>query len=108
MEGSLTLIILPLGEGRADSMSGRSGARARELIPSVKSHWFIPYELTAYTGHVVVTFRVAKDGSIHDLAIKKPSSVIGFNKVAIEALRSVQNAPALQAETGRARPPCPG
>ena len=78
-----------------DSKGADFGPWLRQFIPRLKSHWFLPYALTAYTGHVVVTFRVAKDGSIHDLALKEPSSVTGFNKAAMEAVRGVQKAPPL-------------
>lgn len=78
-----------------DSKGVDFGPWLREFIPNVKRHWFIPYALMAYTGHVVVTFRVAKDGRIQNLALKKPSSETGFNEAAMEAVRAVQNAPPL-------------
>ncbi len=71
-----------------DSKGVEFGPWVRRFIAQVKRNWFIPYAAMSNKGHVVVTFNVHKDGSITDLSIAGPSSIVPFNNAAYGALSS--------------------
>ena len=71
-----------------DSKGVEFGPWIRRFIAQVKRNWFIPYAAMSNKGHVVMTFNVHKDGSITDLNVQGPSSVVPFNNAAYGALSS--------------------
>ena len=80
-----------------DTMGVEFGPWVRLFIAAIKRHWFIPYEATQYKGHVVVTFRVRKDGTIDGLSLKEPSTVAAFNDSALAAISAVKRTDPLPA-----------
>jgi TonB family protein len=59
----------------------------RGFLARVRSHWFITSSAVSQSkGHVVITFRVQKNGDITDLLVREPSSVAAFNDSAYRAV----------------------
>lgn len=69
-----------------DTKGVEFGPWVRRFVAQIKRNWFIPYAAMALKGHVVLTFYVNKDGSITELAVPGPCSVVAFNNAAYNAL----------------------
>ena len=61
----------------------------RGFTEQVRRHWFVPRAALQRAGHVVVTFRVFRDGRIDGLAVKEASEVDEFNHYALRAIADV-------------------
>jgi TonB family protein len=63
------------------------GPWLRRFIAQIRRNWFVPYAAMSLRGHVVLSFRVHRDGSITDLQIMAPSTIDAFTKSAFNAVK---------------------
>jgi TonB family protein len=71
-----------------DSKGVEFGPWLKAFVAQVRSNWMIPVRVMTEKGHVVVTCRVRKDGTIVDISLVGRSSVNEFNLSARNALAS--------------------
>jgi TonB family protein len=69
-----------------DSKGVEFGPWLKAFVAQVRSNWMIPQRAMAEKGHVAVTCRIRKDGTIVDISVAGPSSVEVFNLSARNAL----------------------
>ena len=69
-----------------DTKGVEFGPWLKRFVAQVRSNWMIPQGAMTEKGHVVVTCRVRKDGTIVDVSLAEPSSVNVFNLSARNAL----------------------
>jgi len=81
-----------------DTKGVEFGPWMRGFIATLKRQWTIPYAEMANRGRVVVTFRIAKDGTIHSPAISQACGVEAFNRAALNAVASLKRAAPLPRE----------
>ncbi|HEX9368605.1 MAG TPA: TonB family protein [Vicinamibacterales bacterium] len=63
------------------------GPWLRRFVAQIRRNWFVPYAAMSLRGHVVLSFKVHRDGSITDLQIMQPSSIDAFTKSAFNAIK---------------------
>jgi outer membrane biosynthesis protein TonB len=63
------------------------GPWLRRFIAQIRRNWFVPYAAMSLRGHVVLSFKVHRDGSITDLQIMQPSSIDAFTKSSFNAIK---------------------
>lgn len=63
------------------------GPWLRRFVAQIRRNWFVPYAAMSLRGHVVLGFKVHRDGSITDLQIMQPSSIDAFTKSAFNAIK---------------------
>ena len=71
-----------------DTKGVEFGPWLRRFVAQIRRNWFVPYAAMSLRGHVVLSFKVHKDGTITDLQIMKPSAIDAFTKSAFNAIRS--------------------
>ena len=64
----------------------------KRFIAAVRHNWKVPTDQLMQSGQVVVTFKVAKDGTISDIALLRRSRVESFNTFATQALKATDPA----------------
>jgi TonB family protein len=70
-----------------DTKGVEFGPWLRRFIAQIRRNWFVPYAAMSLRGHVVLAFKVHKDGSITDLAVMQPSAIDAFTKSAFNAIK---------------------
>ena len=70
-----------------DTKGVEFGPWLRRFIAQIRRNWFVPYAAMSLRGHVVLSFKVHKDGSITDLQILKPSAIDAFTKSSFNAIK---------------------
>jgi TonB family protein len=70
-----------------DTKGVEFGPWLRRFIAQIRRNWFVPYAAMSLRGHVVLSFRVHKDGSISDLQVMKPSAIDAFTRSAFNAIK---------------------
>ena len=70
-----------------DTKGVEFGPWLRRFIAQIRRNWFVPYAAMSLRGHVVLSFKVHKDGSITDLQVMKPSSIDAFTRSAFNAIK---------------------
>ena len=70
-----------------DTKGVEFGPWLRRFVAQIRRNWFVPYAAMSLRGHVVLGFKVHKDGSITDLQIMKPSAIDAFTKSAFNAIK---------------------
>ena len=70
-----------------DTKGVEFGPWLRRFVAQIRRNWFVPYAAMSLRGHVVLGFKVHKDGSITDLVVLQPSSIDAFTKSAFNAIR---------------------
>jgi len=63
------------------------GPWLRRFIAQIRRNWFVPYAAMSLRGHVVLSFKVHRDGSITDLHVMKPSAIDAFTKSSFNAIK---------------------
>ena len=63
------------------------GPWLRRFVAQIRRNWFVPYAAMSLRGHVVLSFKVHRDGSITDLQITQPSSIDAFTHSAFNAIK---------------------
>jgi TonB family protein len=63
------------------------GPWLRRFVAQIRRNWFVPYAAMSLRGHVVLSFKVHRDGSISDLQIMMPSTIDAFTKSAFNAIK---------------------
>ena len=63
------------------------GPWLRRFIAQIRRNWFVPYAAMSLRGHVVLSFKVHRDGSITDLQVMKPSAIDAFTKSSFNAIK---------------------
>jgi TonB family protein len=63
------------------------GPWLRRFVAQIRRNWFVPYAAMSLRGHVVLAFKVHRDGSITDLQILQPSTIDAFSKSAFNAIK---------------------
>jgi TonB family protein len=63
------------------------GPWLRRFIAQIRRNWFVPYAAMSLRGHVVLAFKVHRDGSITDLQVMQPSAIDAFTKSAFNAIK---------------------
>jgi len=63
------------------------GPWLRRFVAQIRRNWFVPYAAMSLRGHVVLSFKVHRDGSITDLQINQPSSIDAFTKSSFNAIK---------------------
>jgi TonB family protein len=81
-----------------DSKGVEFGPWLARFIAQVKSNWFVPDAAMVMSGHVVLQFNVHRDGTISDLRIGQPSTVMAFTNAAMTAIKLSNPTMALPAE----------
>jgi TonB family protein len=71
-----------------DSKDVEFGPWLRRFIATVKRNWVMPLAVMTTKGHVVVTFKVRKDGRITDINVSVPAGEQTFNTAARAAIES--------------------
>jgi TonB family protein len=71
-----------------DTKGVEFGPWLRRFVAQIRRNWVVPYAAMSLRGHVVLSFKVHKDGTITDLQILKPSAIDGFTKSAYNAIFS--------------------
>ena len=71
-----------------DTKGVEFGPWLRRFVAQIRRNWFVPYAAMSLRGHVVLSFKVHKDGSITDLQIVQPSAIDAFTKSAFNAIKS--------------------
>ena len=71
-----------------DTKGVEFGPWLRRFVAQIRRNWFVPYAAMSLRGHVVLSFKVHKDGSITDLQIMQPSAIDAFTKSAFNAIKS--------------------
>ncbi len=59
----------------------------KRFIAAVRHNWKVPTDQLMQSGQVVVTFKVAKNGAISDIALLRRARVESFNTYATSALK---------------------
>ena len=70
-----------------DSKGVDFGPWLRRFIAQIRRNWFVPYAAMSLRGHVVLSFKVHRDGSITELQVNQPSSIDAFTKSAFNAIK---------------------
>lgn len=70
-----------------DTKGVEFGPWLRRFVAQIRRNWFVPYAAMSLRGHVVLGFKVHKDGSITDLVVLQPSSIDAFTKSAFNAIK---------------------
>jgi TonB family protein len=70
-----------------DTKGVEFGPWLRRFVAQIRRNWFVPYAAMSLRGHVVLSFKVHKDGSITDLQVMQPSAIDAFTKSAFNAIR---------------------
>lgn len=70
-----------------DTKGVEFGPWLRRFIAQIRRNWFVPYAAMSLRGHVVLSFKVHKDGSITDLQVMKPSAIDAFTKSSFNAIK---------------------
>ena len=70
-----------------DTKGVEFGPWLRRFIAQIRRNWFVPYAAMSLRGHVVLSFKVHKDGSITDLQVMKPSAIEAFTRSAFNAIK---------------------
>jgi len=70
-----------------DTKGVEFGPWLRRFIAQIRRNWFVPYAAMSLRGHVVLAFKVHKDGTITDLQVLKPSAIDAFTKSAFNAIK---------------------
>ena len=70
-----------------DTKGVEFGPWLRRFIAQIRRNWFVPYAAMSLRGHVVLGFKVHKDGSITDLQVMKPSTIDAFTRSAFNAIK---------------------
>ncbi|HYT69182.1 MAG TPA: TonB family protein [Vicinamibacterales bacterium] len=70
-----------------DTKGVEFGPWLRRFIAQIRRNWFVPYAAMSLRGHVVLTFKVHKDGSITELQVMQPSAIDAFTKSAFNAIK---------------------
>lgn len=70
-----------------DTKGVEFGPWLRRFIAQIRRNWFVPYAAMSLRGHVVLSFKVHKDGSITDLQVLKPSAIDAFTKSSFNAIK---------------------
>jgi outer membrane biosynthesis protein TonB len=63
------------------------GPWLRRFVAQIRRNWFVPYAAMSLRGHVVLAFKVHRDGSITDLQILQASSIDAFTKSSFNAIK---------------------
>jgi len=63
------------------------GPWLRRFVAQIRRNWFVPYAAMSLRGHVVLSFKVHRDGSITELQILQPSEIDAFTKSAFNAIK---------------------
>jgi TonB family protein len=63
------------------------GPWLRRFVAQIRRNWFVPYAAMSLRGHVVLSFKVHRDGSITDLQVMQPSSIDAFTNSAHNAIK---------------------
>ena len=63
------------------------GPWLRRFVAQIRRNWFVPYAAMSLRGHVVLSFKVHRDGSITDLQIMQPSTIDAFTKSSFNAIK---------------------
>jgi TonB family protein len=63
------------------------GPWLRRFVAQIRRNWFVPYAAMSLRGHVVLSFKVHRDGSITDLQVMQPSEIDAFTKSAFNAIK---------------------
>jgi outer membrane biosynthesis protein TonB len=63
------------------------GPWLRRFIAQIRRNWFVPYAAMSLRGHVVLSFKVHRDGSISDLQVNQPSAIDAFTKSSFNAIK---------------------
>jgi outer membrane biosynthesis protein TonB len=63
------------------------GPWLRRFIAQIRRNWFVPYAAMSLRGHVVLSFKVHRDGSITDLQVNQPSTIDAFTKSSYNAIK---------------------
>jgi TonB family protein len=71
-----------------DTKGVEFGPWLRRFVAQIRRNWFVPYAAMSLRGHVVLSFKVHKDGTITDLQITQPSAIDAFTKSAFNAIKS--------------------
>lgn len=71
-----------------DTKGVEMGPWLRAFNAQVETNWMIPTSAMTAKGHVVMTFRVLKDGTILDVTVKEPSDIKAFNLSSTHALKA--------------------
>jgi TonB family protein len=71
-----------------DTKGVEFGPWLRRFVAQIRRNWFVPYAAMSLRGHVVLSFKVHKDGTITDLQIMQPSAIDAFTKSAFNAIKS--------------------
>jgi len=69
-----------------DTKGVEFGPWVRRFIAQIKRNWDVPLAAMAFSGHVVLTFNVHKNGAITDLMVVAPCQVDAFNNSSYGAL----------------------
>jgi TonB family protein len=70
-----------------DTKGVEFGPWLRRFVAQIRRNWFVPYAAMSLRGHVVLSFKVHKDGSITELQIMQPSAIDAFTKSAFNAIK---------------------
>ena len=70
-----------------DTKGVEFGPWLRRFVAQIRRNWFVPYAAMSLRGHVVLAFKVHKDGSITDLQVMQPSAIDAFTKSAFNAIK---------------------
>ena len=70
-----------------DTKGVEFGPWLRRFIAQIRRNWFVPYAAMSLRGHVVLAFKVHKDGSITELQVMQPSAIDAFTKSAFNAIK---------------------
>jgi TonB family protein len=71
-----------------DTKGVEFGPWLRRFVAQIRRNWFVPYAAMSLRGHVVLSFKVHKDGAITDLIVMQPSAIDAFTKSAYNAIKS--------------------
>lgn len=71
-----------------DTKGVEFGPWLRRFVAQIRRNWFVPYAAMSLRGHVVLSFKVHKDGTISDLHVMRPSAIDAFTKSAFNAIKS--------------------
>ena len=63
------------------------GPWLRRFVAQIRRNWFVPYAAMSLRGHVVLSFKVHRDGSITELQVMQPSSIDAFTKSSFNAIK---------------------
>ena len=70
-----------------DSKGVDFGPWLKRFVAQVKRNWYVPQAAMFLKGRVVITFYIARNGTISDLKVVQPSPIEPFNLAAMNALR---------------------